>query len=95
MELDKLDEIVARGNRNLKDKRLKNKINKLKRMRKCSGNMTPKVKIVNGIPKIVCSVKDRTRARIQKRIMRIRKSKKAEFKKSLAKAQDTKRFRKR
>lgn len=87
--------MAIRGDRNVKNKILKKKINKLKRLRKCGKGMTAKVTVVNGVPKVTCSPKDKKRARLQKRIMRIRKSQGSKFKKSYQKAQDTKQFRSR
>lgn len=94
-ESEAIAEVFARGNHNTKDKMLKKRINRLKRLKRCSGNMTAKVSTKNGQVKVVCSPKDRKRARLQKKLMRKRKANKAMFRKSLAKAQDTKKFRKR
>lgn len=91
--LDSLVEAVVRGDRSVKNRQLKKKINALKRRRKCGGNMTPSVKVVNGVPKVTCTPKDKKKARLQKKLMRIRKSRVSQFKKSIAKAKDTKRFR--
>ena len=89
-----LNEVFARGNHNQQDKIKRRKINRLKRIKKCNGNLTPHISTQNGQIKIVCTPKDRTRARKQKRVMRIRKSKVSQFRKSIAKAKDTKKFRK-
>ena len=48
----------------------------------------------DGQVRVTCTPKDRTRARKQKRVMRIRKSKISDFRKSIAKARDTKKYRK-
>ena len=55
--------------------------------------MTPSVSTKDGQVRVTCTPKDRTRARKQKRVMRIRKSKISAFRKSIAKARDTKKFR--
>ena len=89
-----LNEVFVRGNHSQQDKIKRRKINRLKRIKKCSGNMTPHVSTKNGQIKIVCTPKDKSRARKQKRVMRIRKSKVSQFRKSIAKARDTKKFRK-
>lgn len=89
-----VQEVFARGNHNQQDKIKRKKINRLKRMKKCSGNMTPHVSTQNGQIRVTCTPKDRKRARKQKRVMRIRKAKVGQFRKSIAKARDTKNFRK-
>ena len=89
-----INEIFARGNHSLKDKIKRKKINRLKKLKKCSGNMTPSVSTKDGQVRVTCTPKDRTRARKQKRVMRIRKNKISAFRKSIAKARDTKKFRK-
>ena len=89
-----INEIFARGNHSLKDKIKRKKINRLKKLKRCSGNMTPSVSTKDGQVRVTCTPKDRTRARKQKRVMRIRKSKISAFRKSIAKARDTKKFRK-
>ena len=89
-----INEIFARGNHSLKDKIKRKKINRLKKLKRCSGNMTPSVSTKDGQVRVTCTPKDRTRARKQKRVMRIRKSKISDFRKSIAKARDTKKFRK-
>lgn len=89
-----INEIFARGNHSLKDKIKRKKINRLKKLKKCSANMTPSVSTKDGQVRVTCTPKDRTRARKQKRVMRIRKSKISAFRKSIAKARDTKKFRK-
>ena len=89
-----INEIFARGNHSLKDKIKRKKINRLKKLKRCSGNMTPSVSTKDGQVRVTCTPKDRTRARKQKRVMRIRKSKISAFRKSIAKPRDTKKFRK-
>lgn len=89
-----LSEVFVRGNHNQQDKIKRKKINRLKRLKKCSGNMTPHVTTTNGQIKVTCTPKDRKRARKQKRVMRIRKAKVSQFRKSIAKSRDTKNFRK-
>ena len=88
-----LSEVFARGNHNQKDKLKRKKINRQKRLRKCSGNMTPHVTTTNGQVRVVCKPKNRQKARKMKRVMRIRKAKVSQFRKSMAKARDTKKFR--
>lgn len=90
-----INEIFARGNHSLTDKLKMKKINRLKRLKKCSGNLTPSVSTKDGQIRVICTPKDRTRARKQKRVMRIRKSKISAFRKSITKARDTKKFRNR
>ena len=90
-----INEIFVRGNHSLKDKIKRKKINRLKKLKRCNGkNMTPSVSTKDGQVRVTCTPKDRTRARKQKRVMRIRKSKISAFRKSIAKARDTKKFRK-
>ena len=89
-----LSEVFVRGNHNQQDKIKRKKINRLKRIKKCSGNMTPRVSTKNGQIRVTCTPKDRNRARKQKRVMRIRKSKVSQFRKSISKSLDTKKFRK-
>lgn len=89
-----LSEVFVRGNHNQQDKIKRKKINRLKRIKKCSGNMTPHVSTKNGQIIVTCTPKDRNRARKQKRVMRIRKSKVSQFRKSISKSLDTKKFRK-
>lgn len=89
-----LSEVFVRGNHNQQDKIKRKKINRLKRLKKCSGNMTPHISTQNGQIRVTCTPKDRTRARKQKRVMRIRKSKVSQFRKSISKSLDTKKFRK-
>lgn len=89
-----LSEVFVRGNHNQQDKIKRKKINHLKRIKKCSGNMTPHVSTKNGQIRVTCTPKDRNRARKQKRVMRIRKSKVSQFRKSISKSLDTKKFRK-
>lgn len=89
-----LSEVFVRGNHNQQDKIKRKKINRLKRIKKCSGNMTPHVSTKNGQIRVTCTPKDRNRARKQKRVMRIRKSKVSQFRKSISKSLDTKKFRK-
>ena len=63
-----LNELVVRGNRSTKDKIKKKRLNRMKRLKKCSGNMTPSVTTVNGVQKVTCTPKDRKRARMMKRV---------------------------
>ena len=55
-----LNELVVRGNRSTKDKIKKKRLNRMKRLKKCSGNLTPSVTTVNGVQKVTCTPKDRT-----------------------------------
>ena len=89
-----LSEVFARGNHNQKDKLKRKKINRMKRLRKCNGkNMRPSVSTTNGQVKVKCVPLNRQKARKMKRVMRIRKAKVSQFRKSMAKARDTKKFR--
>ena len=91
---DKVNEIFVRGNHNQQDKLKRKKINRLKRIRKCNGkNMRPSVSTTNGQVKVKCVPVNRQKARKMKRVMRIRKAKVSQFRKSMAKARDTKKFR--
>ena len=65
-----LNELVVRGNRSTKDKIKKKRLNRMKRLKKCSGNLTPSVTTVNGVQKVTCTPKDRKRARMMKRVSR-------------------------
>ena len=88
-----LSEVFARGNHNQKDKLKRKKINRMKRLRKCSGNLRPHVTTTNGQVKVKCVPVNRSKSRKMKRVMRIRKAKVSQFRKSMAKARDTKKFR--
>ena len=88
-----LSEVFARGNHNQKDKLKRKKINRMKRLKKCSGNLRPHVTTTNGQIKVKCVPVNRQKARKMKRVMRIRKAKVSQFRKSMAKARDTKKFR--
>ena len=88
-----LSEVFARGNHNQKDKIKRRKINRLKRLKKCSGNMRPHVTTKNGQIRVTCVPLNRSKSRKMKRVMRIRKAKVSQFRKSIAKTRDTKKFR--
>ena len=88
-----LNELVVRGNRSTKDKIKKKRLNRMKRLKKCSGSMTPSVTTVNGVQKVTCTPKDRKRARMMKRVSRRLKANPMKMKRRVAKAKDTKKFR--
>lgn len=88
-----LNELVVRGNRSTKDKIKKKRLNRMKSLKKCSGNMTPSVTTVNGVQKVTCTPKDRKRARMMKRVSRRLKANPMKMKRRVAKAKDTKKFR--
>lgn len=88
-----LNELILRGDRSNKNKILRKKINKAKRLKKCSGNMTPSVKVSNGVPRVTCSPKDRKKSRQMKKIYRKLKANPMKMRRRVAKARDTKIFR--
>lgn len=88
-----LNELVVRGNRNVKDKLKRKKLNRAKKLKKCTGNMTPHVTTVNGVPKVTCTPKDRKKARLMKRVSRRLKANPMKMKRRSAKMKDTKKFR--